>query len=175
MSDLDRLIKGSPTSPADNGNETAKDMVVINVPKTPDNVKQKVQKKDKKVKKDKNDKNQKKNDQKKKDHKKTKENKDDRRKYRDVRDMQWKKDELTWGGFVDLDHMWILFKMQLKKGSKSTDRIFHWIIPHKLILCHSMSVFDGVPALLTTITDLESGCCVSCDAQLNLNSFLALY
>ena len=54
MSDLDRLIKDSPTSPADNGNETAKDMVVINVPKTPDNVKQKVQKKDKKVKKDKN-------------------------------------------------------------------------------------------------------------------------
>ena len=70
---------------------TAHEMVVINVPKTPDNVKQKVQKKDKKVKKDKNDKNQKKNDQKKKDHKKTKENKDDRRKYRDVRDMQWKK------------------------------------------------------------------------------------
>ena len=64
-----------------------------------------------------------------------------------------KKDELTWGGFVDLGHMWILFKMQLKKGSKSTDRIFHWIIPHKLILCHSMSVFDGVPALLATITD----------------------
>ena len=118
MSDLDRLIKDSPTSPADNGNETAKDMVVINVPKTPDNVKQKVQKKDKKVKKDKNDKNQKKNDQKKKDHKKTKENKDDRRKYRDVRDRQWKKDELTWGGFVDLDHMWILFKMQLKKRFK---------------------------------------------------------
>ena len=64
-----------------------------------------------------------------------------------------KKDELTWGGFVDLGHMWILFKMQLKKGPKSTDRIFHWIIPHKLILCHSMSVFDGVPALLATITD----------------------
>ena len=64
-----------------------------------------------------------------------------------------KKDELTWGGFVDLGHMWILFKMQLKKGPKSTDRIFHWIIPHKPILCHSMSVFDGVPALLATITD----------------------
>ena len=104
MSDLDRLIKGSPTSPADNGNETAKDMVVINVPKTPDNVKQKVQKKDKKVKKDKNDKNQKKNDQKKKDHKKTKENKDDRRKYRDVRDMQWKK--MNWHE-VDL-LIWII-------------------------------------------------------------------
>jgi len=43
--------------------------------------------------------------------------------------------------------------MQLKKGPKSTDRIFHWIIPHKLILCHSMSVLDGVPALLATITD----------------------
>lgn len=26
MSDLDRLIKDSPTSPADNGNETAKDL-----------------------------------------------------------------------------------------------------------------------------------------------------
>ena len=77
------------------------------------------------------DKNQKKNDQKKKDQKKTKENKDDRRKYRDVRDMQWKKkDELTWGGFVDLGHMWILFKRQLKKGPKSTDRIFQWIISH---------------------------------------------
>ena len=74
---------------------TAHEMVVINVPKTPDNVKQKVQKKDKKVKKDKNDKNQKKNDKKKKDHKKTKENKDDRRKYRDVRDMQWKK-KMNW-------------------------------------------------------------------------------
>ena len=65
-----------------------------------------------------------------------------------------KKDELTWGGFVDLGHTWILFKMQLKKvqnqqieystGSSHTN---------KLILCHSMSVFDGVPALLATITD----------------------
>jgi hypothetical protein len=53
-----------------------------------------------------------------------------------VRDMQWKKDELTWGGFVDLDHMWILFKMQLKKGSKSTDRLFHLImVPHGCQLC----------------------------------------
>ena len=87
-----------------------------------------------------------------------------------------KKDELTWGGFVDLGHTWILFKMQLKKGPKSTDRIFHWIIPHKQT--NLMSQYECVWWCASSAGYhhwLESGCCVSCDAQLNLNSFLTLY